>query len=318
MKPVLAVIALLAIAVHIPGEVIAQDEQKAVLITGASSGIGRNMAETLAAEGYYVYAGARKQADIDELSAIDNITGVRLDVNVQDDIDAAVDFVRSEGRGLYGLVNNAGVGVIAPLIEVDEEDLWFQMNVNVFGPYRVTKAFAPMIIESKGRITTTGSISGILSGFMFGPYSMSKHAVEAFTDSLALEMRKFDVAVSVIEPGNYVSSIVDNILRRMEERGQTPEGSLYREEYERMLSRFQGEGYSRSYNKEPDEVSAALLEFLSDSNPKRRYMVVPEERQAEVTIRKAISELTQLNERHVYSYSRDELIAMLDEALAEQ
>jgi NAD(P)-dependent dehydrogenase (short-subunit alcohol dehydrogenase family) len=318
MKPVLAVIALLAIAVHIPGEVIAQDEQKAVLITGASSGIGRNMAETLAAEGYYVYAGARKQADIDELSAIDNITGVRLDVNVQDDIDAAVDFVRSEGRGLYGLVNNAGVGVIAPLIEVDEEDLWFQMNVNVFGPYRVTKAFAPMIIESKGRITTTGSISGILSGFMFGPYSMSKHAVEAFTDSLALEMRKFDVAVSVIEPGNYVSSIVDNILRRMEERGQTPEGSLYREEYERMLSRFQGEGYSRSYNKEPDEVSAALLEFLSDSNPKRRYMVVPEERQAEVTIRKTISELTQLNERHVYSYSRDELIAMLDEALAEQ
>jgi NAD(P)-dependent dehydrogenase (short-subunit alcohol dehydrogenase family) len=318
MKPVLAVIALLAIAVHIPGEVIAQDEQKAVLITGASSGIGRNMAETLAAEGYYVYAGARKQADIDELSAIDNITGVRLDVNVQDDIDAAVDFVRSEGRGLYGLVNNAGVGVIAPLIEVDEEDLWFQMNVNVFGPYRVTKAFAPMIIESKGRITTTGSISGILSGFMFGPYSMSKHAVEAFTDSLALEMRKFDVAVSVIEPGNYVSSIVDNILRRMEERGQTPEGSLYREEYERMLSRFQGEGYSRSYNKEPDEVSAALLEYLSDSNPKRRYMVVPEERQAEVTIRKAISELTQLNERHVYSYSRDELIAMLDEALAEQ
>jgi NAD(P)-dependent dehydrogenase (short-subunit alcohol dehydrogenase family) len=204
------------------------------------------------------------------------------------------------------------------LIEVDEEDLWFQMNVNVFGPYRVTKAFAPMIIESKGRITTTGSISGILSGFMFGPYSMSKHAVEAFTDSLALEMRKFDVAVSVIEPGNYVSSIVDNILRRMEERGQTPEGSLYREEYERMLSRFQGEGYSRSYNKEPDEVSAALLEYLSDSNPKRRYMVVPEERQAEVTIRKAISELTQLNERHVYSYSRDELIAMLDEALAEQ
>jgi hypothetical protein len=104
----------------------------------------------------------------------------------------------------------------------------------------------------------------------------------------------------------------------MEERGQTPEGSLYREEYERMLSRFQGEGYSRSYNKEPDEVSAALLEYLSDSNPKRRYMVVPEERQAEVTIRKAISELTQLNERHVYSYSRDELIAMLDEALAEQ
>lgn len=316
MKPILAALALLAVAVSVAGDVLAQDQQKAVLITGASTGIGRNMAETLAAEGYYVYAGARKQADIDELSAIDNITGVRLDVNVQDDIDAAVEFVRSEGRGLYGLVNNAGVGVIAPLIEIDEEDLWFQMNVNVFGPYRVTKAFAPMIIASKGRITTTGSISGILSGFMFGPYSMSKHAVEAFTDSLALEMRKFDVAVSVIEPGNYVSSIVDSILKRMEERGQTPEGSVYKEEYERMLARF-SDGYDTAYNKEPDEVSAALLEFLADPKPKRRYMVVPEERQAEVTIRKAISELTQLNERHKYTYSRDELIAMLDAALEE-
>lgn len=316
MKKFVAAAALLIVSFSMSPAAHAQEvEQQAVLITGASTGIGRNMAETLAAEGYFVYAGARKQADIDELSAIDNILGVRLDVNVQEDIDAAVALVEAEGRGLYGLVNNAGVGVLGPLIEVDEEDMHFQMNVNVFGPYRVTKAFAPLLIESKGRITTTGSISGILSGFMFGPYSMSKHAVEAFTDSLALEMRKFDVAVSVIEPGNYRSAIVDNIFRRLEERGQSPEGSRYQEEYERMLANFQGEGYDRSYVKEPDEVSAALLDFLRDDNPKRRYMVVPNERQAEVTIRKAISELTQLNERHQYSYSRDELVAMLDEAL---
>ena len=83
-----------------------------------------------------------------------------------------------------------------------------------------------------------------------------------------------------------------------------------------MLERFEGEGYDRSYYKEPDEVSAALLDFLSDDNPKRRYMVVPEERQARVTIRKAIEELVQLNERHAYTYSRDELVAMLDELLA--
>jgi NAD(P)-dependent dehydrogenase (short-subunit alcohol dehydrogenase family) len=297
---------------------LAQNEdQKAVLVTGASTGIGRNMAETLASEGYFVYAGARKQADIDELSAIDNVMGLRLDVNVQEDIDAAVELVRSEGRGLYGLVNNAGVGVLGPLIEIDEEDLWFQMNVNVFGPYRVTKAFAPLIIESKGRITTTGSISGILSGFMFGPYSMSKHAVEAFTDSLALEMRKFGVAVSVIEPGNYRSAIVDTLIQRMERLGRTtPEGSLYQEEIDRMISRFT-DGYDSAYVKEPDEVSAALLQFLQDDNPKRRYMVVPEERQAEVTIRKAMEEMVQLNERQAYSYSRGELIAMLDEILAD-
>ena len=290
--------------------------QRAVLVTGASSGIGRNMAETLADNGYFVYAGARKQADIDELSAMDNIMGIRLDVNVQEEIDAAVELIHNQGRGLYGLVNNAGVAVIAPLIEVDEEDMFFQMNVNVFGPYRVTRAFAPLIIESKGRITTTGSISGILSGTFFGPYSMSKHAVEAFTDSLAREMRKFDVEVSVIEPGNYRSAIVDTMIRRMERLDRTSEGSRYEEELQRMIERFTGDGYDASYEKQPDEVSAALLEFLADENPKRRYMVVPNERQAEVTIRKAIEELVELNERHQYSYSREQLMAMLDEALA--
>ena len=239
------------------------DEQKAVLITGASSGIGRNMAETLAAEGYFVYAGARKQADIDELSGIDNVMGVRLDVNVQADIDAAVELVASEGRGLYGLVNNAGVVVVAPLIEIDEEDMQFQMNVNVFGPYRVTKAFAPLIIESKGRITTTGSISGVLAGPLVGPYSMTKHAIEGFGDALAAEMAKFDVKVSIIEPGSYGTSVMDNLKRRMDSRQQTAEGSLYEDEMTQMIAGL--EGYDQG--PAPDSVSAALVEFLGAENP---------------------------------------------------
>jgi NAD(P)-dependent dehydrogenase (short-subunit alcohol dehydrogenase family) len=306
MKSILVAIVLLAAPFSIISDALARQDsnpQKAVLITGASTGIGRNMAETLAAEGYFVYAGARKQADIDALSAIDNIQGIRLDVTM----------VRKEGRGLYGLVNNAGVGVLGPMIEIDEDDMQFQMDVNVFGPYRVTKAFAPLIIESKGRITTTGSISGILSGTLFGPYSMSKHAIEAFTDSLAREMRKFDVHVSVIEPGNYNSAIIDTLRRRMVARGQSAEGSLYEDEMNRMLASMN----SMEEQKEPDEVSSALLEFLSDANPKRRYMVVPEERQAEVTIRKILMETAQLNERQAYSYDRDELHAMLDEAITE-
>jgi len=289
---------------------IAPSTQKAVLITGASTGIGRNMAETLAAEGFFVYAGARKQTDIVALTAIDNIMGVRLDVTIQEEIDAAVELITAEGRGLFGLVNNAGVAVVGPLIETDEDDMQFQMDVNLFGPYRVTKAFAPLIIASKGRIATTGSISGILSGPLLGAYSMSKHGVEAFTDALAGEMRKFDVHVSVIEPGNYVSAIIGTLKQRIEARGQSTEGSLYAEEMNRMLG-----GMESNYDKGPDDVSAALLKFLTNENPKRRYMVVPERRQAEVTIRKAIEELVQLNEGHEYSYDRAELISMLDEAL---
>ena len=83
--------------------------QKAVLVTGASTGIGRKITEKLAADGYFVYAGARKQKDIDELNAIKNVQAVRLDVTIQEDIDAAVATVRAGGRGLWGLVNNAGV-----------------------------------------------------------------------------------------------------------------------------------------------------------------------------------------------------------------
>jgi len=287
-------------------------EQKAILITGASTGIGKNMTETLAAEGHFVYAGARKQADLDALSAIENIQGIRLDVTVQEEIDAAVETVRKGGKGLYGLVNNAGVSVNGPLIEIDEDDMQFQMDVNLFGPYRVTKAFAPLIIENKGRISTTGSISGILAGVLYGPYSMSKHAIEAFTDSLAAEMAKFDVQVSIIEPGNYNSAIVGSKLRRMAERGRTADGSLFVDEIQRLLE----QPTDRSIYKEPDEVSAALMHAMFDASPKRRYMVVPNERKAEVTIRQMLTELVQLNEGQEYTYDRAALIRMLDEARA--
>lgn len=287
-------------------------EQKAILITGASTGIGRNLAETLAAEGHFVYAGARKQADLDALNAIENIQAIRLDVTIQEQIDAAVETVSKGGRGLYGLVNNAGVVVTGPMIEVDEDDMQFQMDVNLFGPYRVTMAFAPLIIESQGRITTTGSISGILSGTFIGPYSMSKHAVEAYTDSLAGEMEKFGVRVSVVEPGNYNSAIIDTTRRRMERRGQSSAGSLFEEELQQMMDRPS----DRSRFKEPDEVAAAFLHALFDDNPKHRYMVVPNQREAEITIKKAIEELVQLNEGQEYTYDRETLIEMLDEALS--
>jgi NAD(P)-dependent dehydrogenase (short-subunit alcohol dehydrogenase family) len=257
--------------------------------------------------------GARKDKDIAELNAIDNVQAVRLDVTKPEDIDAAVRTITEAGRGLYGLVNNAGVAVIAPLVEVDEQDFDFQMDINLYGPYRVTKAFAPLIIESKGRITTTGSISGILSGTLFGPYSMSKHAMEAFTDSLAAEMERFEVKVSVIEPGNYRSDIGKNIARRMKARGQTVEGSLYKEDLERMMGFINSD---EPVGGDPMEVAEAAAQALFDENPKRRYMVVPNERQAQITVGKAMGEMVQLNQGQKYSYTREQLIEMLDAAMA--
>lgn len=287
---------------------------RAVLITGASSGIGLKTAEVLAANGFYVYAGARKQVDMDALDAIENIEAVRLDVNVQEDIDEAVAQVEAGGRGLYGLINNAGVLVMEPLIEVSEEDLAFQMNVNVYGPYRVTKAFAPLLIESQGRIATTGSISGIGTWGLGGPYTMSKHAIEAYTDVLAIELAGLGVEVAVVEPGNYKSEIMESMVERMRESGYSTEGSMAEERMENVLSRPS----DRAQYKEPDEVAAAFLHFLTAENPKRRYLVVPNENEAAYTIRSHIRRLVQLNEDQPYAYTVDELMAMIEEAIAEE
>lgn len=316
MKPLIFGLLVLLIS-SFSAQTLATDEdsasQKAVLITGASTGLGREMAELFASRGQFVYAGARKDSDMAELNAIENIQAVRLDVTDQAQIDAAVKTIREAGRGLYGLINNAGVAIVFPLTDTPEEEMQFQMDVNLFGPYRVTMAFAPLIIESQGRISTTGSISGILSGPTFGPYSMSKHAMEAYTDSLAVEMADLGVQVSIIEPGNYDSEIGANILARMAERGYDRDDSPYKTIYDRI----QGWMENTEGNGDPAEVAEAAWLAMFEDNPKRRYMVVPNQRQAEVTINKAVEELVQLNQRQKYTYSRDQLVEMLDAAMAE-
>ena len=211
-------------------------------------------------------------------------------------------------------MNNAGVAVLGPLIEIPESDIEFLFNVNVYGPYRITKAFAPLIIESKGRITTTGSISGILSGQFYGPYSMSKHAMEAFTDSLAAEMTKFDVKVSIIEPGGFNSKIGSTTYNRMKANGFSIDDSLYKEEWEQSWVLQDGGNYDLK-NNVPEDIASAVIDTLESDNPKARYMIVGTRETAEQTVQKAMEEMVQINENHEHSLSREELIRMLDELM---
>ncbi len=288
---------------------------KAVLVTGASSGLGKKIAETLAAKGVFVYAGARKQKDIDALSKNANMMGIRLDVTKPEEIAAAVKLVEKEGRGLYGLVNNAGVFIYAPMIEVTESELNFQMDVNAYGPYRVTRAFAPMIIESKGRINTTSSVAGFSSGTMFGPYSMSKFAVEAHTDALSSEMAKFDVQVSAVQPGNFNSNIMKNTQRRLAKLKKENRSTRYEAEYKGMAGFTQAD---RSQHKDPQPVADAVVHALFAEQPKRRYLVVPNAREAGFALGGLMSKVAQLNADHEFSMSREELIGLLDAQLAKQ
>lgn len=270
--------------------------QKAILVTGASTGIGRKITERLAANGYFVYAGARKEADLQALGAMQNVQAVRLDVTNPQDIDAAVATVTKAGRGLYGLVNNAGVVTTGPLIDTKPEEFDLMMQVNAYGPYRVTRAFAPLIVAHRGRIINIGSISGILNDPDAGAYQMSKHAVEAFSATLAQEMAPSGVQVSIVEPGSYKSDIFKNEAER------SGTGKQYVDEWAKL--------------KEPDEVAAAVEAALFEPKPKLRYMVVPVQEQAEITIKAQFEQLVQLNEGQRYTYDREALIKMLDESLA--
>ena len=297
MSRILVVSLILLAAVPVGGT--AQNSpgnsQKAILVTGASTGIGRKITERLAANGYFVYAGARKDADLQSLGAIKNVQSVRLDVTKPDDIDAAVVLVTKAGRGLYGLVNNAGIATIGSLAQMKPEEFALQMAVNLTGPVRVTQAFEPLIIASKGRITIIGSISGVLASPSLPAYAMSKHAMEAFADSLAKQLEGEDVQVNIVEPGNYDSSIEKNFALRTGGDLKDADRSMY---------------------KPPDEVAVAVEQALFELKPKRRYMVVPNQNEAERTIRKQIEQLVQLNEGQPYTYDRAALVKMLDEALA--
>jgi NAD(P)-dependent dehydrogenase (short-subunit alcohol dehydrogenase family) len=287
---------------------------RAVLVTGASSGIGRKTTELLAKSGFFVYATARKDDDLKSLGALANVQPIRLDVTVQDQIDAAVKTVNDAGRGLFAVVNNAGVAVLAPLVELREPDLAHQLDVNLYGPWRVTVAFAPLLLASKGRVVTTGSLSGTVAWQLGGPYVISKHAVEAFTDVLALELEPFGVHVSVVEPGNYRSEIMQSMREHLRGKGYGGEGSRWRRQMERMLDGPD----DRARYPEPDEVAAAFLRALTDDKPARRYLVVPNAREAELTIRAALTRVVQLNEQQPFRYDRDALVKMLDELLAKK
>ncbi|GAB4200293.1 MAG: SDR family oxidoreductase [Wenzhouxiangellaceae bacterium] len=314
-KRLLIVLVMLASSVLSAADRGDSDTSKAVLVTGASSGIGNRIALTLAEQGFFVYAGARKAEDIAKLSAIDNIQGIRLDVTRQADIDAAVKTISDAGRGLYGLVNNAGVFLFDPLIEVSERDLQFIMNVNVFGPYRVTQAFAPLIIESQGRITTTGSIASVYSSRLFGPYSMSKAAMASFTEALAAEMDKFNVAVSIVEPGNFRSDIMQNMQQRMVQLESGERRSQYQQEIASMAGFTE---VDRSHHADPKPVADAVVEFFTTSQPRLRYLVTPNEQEADFTIRRSLQRVVELNQGQPYAMSRDELIALLDQLLTPQ
>jgi NAD(P)-dependent dehydrogenase (short-subunit alcohol dehydrogenase family) len=251
---------------------------RSVVVTGASTGIGRATALHLAAGGQLVFAGVRKDSDADALTRA--ATGVLepliIDVGEQSSIDAAAKTVDGEvgPDGLSGLVNNAGVAIPGPLEYLPIEDLRRQLEVNVIGQIAVTQAFLPLIRQAEGRIVNIGSVAGRApSAPLLGPYAASKMAMEALTDSLRVELKPWGIFVSIIEPGNIATRIwekADSDFDRLE--SVMPEEGLRR--YAKLLAG--GRRIAKMADRRgipPERVARVVERALTARRPKARYLV---------------------------------------------
>lgn len=249
----------------------------AVLVTGAATGIGERCALRLAHKGYRVFAGVRNAEAGERLreAAGSLLHWLLLDVTDGAMIARAADVVREvqQDQALAGLVNNAGIAVGGPLEYLPVERLQTQLEVNVIGLHAVTQAFLPFIRRGRGRIVHIGSIAGRLASPFTGAYAASKHAVEALTDALRLELGPEGIQVAVIEPGQIRTPIWDKGLTEFE----SIESRIDAEGMARYRGRLLALQYivqrARVRSLPPDAVVDAVIHALESPAPRTRYVV---------------------------------------------
>lgn len=248
-----------------------------VLVTGASTGIGRATAQYLGERGFRVFAGVRRSSDAESLRSAcsDRIRPVMLDVEKAGTIQDAAQSVATEvgTEGLQGLVNNAGVTIPAFLEYLDVDLLRRQLEVNVVGVAAVTKAFLPLIRLGTGRIVNVGSLSGFFAVPMNGCYAASKSALKAMTDSLRRELNPWGIRVSIVEPGVTSTPIWQKTERHCTELRQgLPESGvqLYGRWFD-FISRYIDDCVRRAMP--PERVARAVFRALTARHPRTRYPV---------------------------------------------
>jgi len=295
---------------------------KAILVTGASTGIGRGLTEQLATQGHIVYATARKDLDLSELSEIENVVPIKLDVRNQEQINDARELIEARGTGLYGLVNNAGVGVLGHLHTFTDDEIHDIFDVNVHGPHRMTNALLDLLLESKGRVVNIGSQGGQISMAFYGPYTMTKHALEAFTTALDQEIAPFGMHAAIVQPGGIKTPIFDKMNEPtidMLRRAKPPFDEIANQVIEALenpnpFDPDQPESASNRNPSSPEIVTEAVLHALFAERPHKRYLVGTRWEGNRV-IDGTIEKLVDANRCKTLKYSRDELVAKLDEAL---
>jgi NAD(P)-dependent dehydrogenase (short-subunit alcohol dehydrogenase family) len=246
-----------------------------ILVTGASSGIGAATALRLDADGHEVFAGVVDEADTAGLAAASKrLRVVVLDVTSAASIDAAVAEVSDHlaGRGLDGLVNNAGVGFPGPLEVLALDDLRRQLEVNVIGQVATTQAMLPLVRQASGRIVFVGSVGGILTSQFAGAYHASKFAVEAIGDVWRQELEPEGIDVILIEPSAISTPIWSKAIAYLDglRQSSSPRMAPYRERLAAFRESLQS---ADEHGKPPEDVAEVIAQALTAERPDARYVV---------------------------------------------
>jgi NAD(P)-dependent dehydrogenase (short-subunit alcohol dehydrogenase family) len=250
-------------------------ETRTVLITGATSGIGRVTALHLAARGFRVLASGRREEALASLANESKgaIDGVPMDVTRPASVAAARDEIerRTDGHGLDALVNNAGYGQGGPIEMVTDDELRAQYETNVFGLVRVTRAFLPRMRERRGgRVVNVGSVAGHVALPFLGVYASTKHALEGISDALRLELRPFGVHVVLIKPGAIRTDFGE--IEKEGLRKHAGPGGPYAPLLEPFM-RWHATFHPTAPG--PEHVARAIERALTDDPPRDRYHAPP-------------------------------------------
>jgi NAD(P)-dependent dehydrogenase (short-subunit alcohol dehydrogenase family) len=246
---------------------------RAILITGCSSGIGRCSADGLKARGYRVFATARKQADVDTLKT-EGHESFRLDLadsaSIRDGVGAVLDATNGK---LYGLFNNGAYGQPGAVEDLTREALREQFETNLFGTHELTTLIIPVMRgQEEGRIIQNSSVLGFAAMPFRGAYSASKYALEGLTDTLRLELHDTGIYLSLIEPGPILSKFRDNAYAKFKKHIE-PASSCHRPRYEAMEARLQKVGPAQPFTLGPEAVLKRVIHALEAKRPKERYYV---------------------------------------------
>jgi short-subunit dehydrogenase len=253
---------------------------RVILITGASSGIGKACACYLAERGYKVYGTSRNLLTNEQNISLKSLEMIQMDINNEDSVKNGISYVIEKSKRIDIIVNNAGYGIAGAIEETDIEKAKQQFETNFFGAHQICRIVLPIMRkQGSGHIINISSIGGLVGLPYQGFYSASKFALEGYSEALSMEVKSFGIKVTIIEPGDIQTAFTDKRLKI----GKELINSNYKISFERVLKKIEKEereGYS------PVKVAELIERVISNPTPNIRYSVASNEQKLFIFLKK--------------------------------